>query len=793
AGDCVAVHDFVKEGLPEWPEMVGSGFDSGIFMSARLSLLSREFATRHGSALVPLVDLCNHSATPAAHQSWDLQGDAMVITAVRDLEAGEELLITYGLTSNPMLLRTYGFVLPPGIEPAWTVSFPVSELIDICGPGPRKELEDRFLPLLEFQLTTAGVVDFLSDAMAACARGGGDGALLLRQLVTSKMEEYEPCPKHSKEEAFSVPTRTATAPKKEQTARQVSWEEVPIGSGKVGVPHGFYAALLECMDECGVSHAAIMGCPLKKNWSEFETRRARTWCGFRPRIGIRPTDRSANFGNEIQWRGLGKLILRFSEVTNLTVGSVPYPGHPALNGIMHEAQRRNLPVMIQHNACSESTKPYKYGFEYTGELEEMLQAYDDVNVLWVDAGIYVRGQWAGYKEELARLMKGNKNLYISITPTVLKLQKIASKDLLEIAEMYPDHVMLGSSTIGTFKDAGSNPAADSGARTGKYKKDWELMKKWAGQLSRETYKKVTFTNAFHLFKHRADNEKFDGGKSFENKITYTSAHQVRTVSSKLHNMENAKQKDYEPPAEKNRMLSGMTDGKLMHDGEIKHVVIDTHLHMLDFLHKSSGTRKILQAMDGCGVEKAVLIGMPCCKKWSKDEPEQPLYYQDDNGQCYFYSYSDQMVADAWMALPDDKRCRFAPVMAGFNPTDINAIAHVERMWDKYPGLWRGLGEVMCRHDDLTMLLQDDECPVINHMAMRPLYEFCIKHDLNCLVHHNADRTAEEESDDHYEYLWEVEQVLTTFPDLKLVWLGFVVVVGQGVLFSCFRLFETSPF
>ena len=191
--------------------------------------------------------------------------------------------------------------------------------------------------------------------------------------------------------------------------------------------------------------------------------------------------------------------------------------------------------------------------------------------------------------------------------------------------------------------------------------------------------------------------------------------------------------------------------------------------MLDFLQKSSGTRTILEAMDGCGCDKAVLIGMPCCKKWSKDEPEEPLYYQDDNGQLYVYSYCDQMIADAWLALPDDKRKRFAPVMASFNPTDINSINHVERMWNKYPGMWRGIGEVMCRHDDLTTLLQENETPCMNHVALEPMYEFCVKHGLNCMMHQNADRTAKVESNGFYEYQFEMEQVLEKFPELKLVW------------------------
>jgi hypothetical protein len=283
--------------------------------------------------------------------------------------------------------------------------------------------------------------------------------------------------------------------------------------------------------------------------------------------------------------------------------------------------------------------------------------------------------------------------------------------------------------------------------------------------------KVTFSNAKKLYTiEYAVKAKGKRGSMFAKSYSAAGTNgMLRTRSDKLHDQEASKKLDEVPPPAKNRFLEGMQDGVLLHDSEIKHVTIDVHLHMLDFLHKSSGTRKILEAMDGCGVEKAILIGMPCCKKWSKDEPEKPLYYQDDNGQCYVYAYSDQMVADAWMALPDEKRKRFAPVMGGINPTDIAAIEHIDRMWTKYPHMWRGLGEIMCRHDDLTALLQDDETPVINHKAMVPLYEWSIAKDLNCMVHHNADRTAEEEDDGEHEYLWEVEEVLNQFPDLRLVW------------------------
>lgn len=589
---------------------------------------------------------------------------------------------------------------------------------------------------------------------------------------------------------------------------------IPIGTAPVIIPNGFFdahlhlldffqetegiAKVLEAMDACGVSHAAIMGCPLKKNWSEFETRMSDdVYCDtdilyyfsvtdlyllnqlktlppdqagrFRPLMsGFKPTDRSATkqiesviSGHpEIVWRGMGKLYLRYSEITNLTTGPVASPLHPAFQMLMADAAQRNMPVIIQHNACSESTKPYKSGFEYIPELAECLQKYPEVKVLWVDAGVYVRGQWGGYAKALEVLMTENPNLYISVTPECLRCKKLSYQELVQICENHPENVMVGSSTQGTF------------VKKSAYKKDWELIKKFAGALSKDTYKKVTFTNGFAFYRQRSRRaSKFTGENAGENKLMHQGTNSViRTKSDRLHNDEEAKKKDALPPPEKNRMLSGMKDGVLTEEkGEIQHVTIDVHLHMLDFLQKSAGTRKILEAMDGCGVEKAVLIGMPCCKKWSKDEPEQPLYYQDDNGQCYVYSYADQMIADAWLALDDNKRKRFAPVMASINPTDINAVSHIERMWEKYPGMWRGLGELMCRHDDLTTLLQEDETPAANHMAMRPLYEFCIEKNINCMVHQNADRTAEAEDDGQFEYLWEIEQVLDAFPDLKFVW------------------------
>jgi len=126
-----------------------------------------------------------------------------------------------------------------------------------------------------------------------------------------------------------------------------------------------------------------------------------------------------------------------------------------------------------------------------------------------------------------------------------------------------------------------------------------------------------------------------------------------------------------------------------------------------------------------------------------------------------------MVADAWLALGDNERKRFAPCFASFDPTDCAATSHLSRMYKKYPKMWRAVGEIMCRHDDLTTMLMDKEVPRVNHPAMDRVFQFCIDVGLPALVHHNADRVGDLEGG--WGYKGEVSEMLKKYPDLKLVW------------------------
>jgi amidohydrolase family protein len=191
--------------------------------------------------------------------------------------------------------------------------------------------------------------------------------------------------------------------------------------------------------------------------------------------------------------------------------------------------------------------------------------------------------------------------------------------------------------------------------------------------------------------------------------------------------------------------------------------VDAHLHYVDFMQQSDGSEAMLAAMDEAGVEDAWLFGLPVVKKWQQDAPRRPRYYLGDEAPLYYYSATDDIVAGAVRDLPEDQRRRLAPFISGFNPTDMNAARHVQALIERYPGLWRGIGEVITRHDDLTALTAGETARA-NHPALMKVYRLAARHDLPVLLHSNLTSLREETPI----YLGELEDALRSNPDTRFV-------------------------
>jgi len=194
------------------------------------------------------------------------------------------------------------------------------------------------------------------------------------------------------------------------------------------------------------------------------------------------------------------------------------------------------------------------------------------------------------------------------------------------------------------------------------------------------------------------------------------------------------------------------------------LMVDAHLHIVDFLQDSDGLEQLSEVMEASGVEAAVVFGIPVIKKWDASEPDRPHYYLDDNARCYFYPSTDAIIAAQYRELSEEKQKLFAPLLCGFNPTDRNAVFQVEKKLSR-GHIWKGIGELFCRHDDLTNLTFE-ETSRMNHVALLPVYDLAGSMDLPVLIHQNSTSVG---FHDRFEYIHELREVLDAFSGTRIVW------------------------
>jgi len=186
---------------------------------------------------------------------------------------------------------------------------------------------------------------------------------------------------------------------------------------------------------------------------------------------------------------------------------------------------------------------------------------------------------------------------------------------------------------------------------------------------------------------------------------------------------------------------------------------DAHLHYVDFMQDSEGAQAMIAAMDEAGVERAWVFGLPVMKKWQAEAPRRPRYYLGDEAPLYYYSATDDIVAQAVLSLSKQQQARLQPFISGFNPTDMHAAEQVEHLIERYPGLWQGVGEILTRHDQLTALTEG-ETPRANHPALMKVYAMAGRYDLPVLLHSNLTSLREETPI----YLGELEEALSEHPE-----------------------------
>ena len=193
-------------------------------------------------------------------------------------------------------------------------------------------------------------------------------------------------------------------------------------------------------------------------------------------------------------------------------------------------------------------------------------------------------------------------------------------------------------------------------------------------------------------------------------------------------------------------------------------VIDAHLHVVDFLQHPMPAAELTHVLTDQTTDGAVVFGLPVKKKWATSEPQRPTYYLDDNAPCAGYSLTDELVATLVGQLDAAVRSRVAPLVCGLDPTDLLAPEHVELVAARH-GIWRGVGELLLRHDDLTELTYGENARA-NHPALDGVLDVCAARDWPALVHQDASSAGRSHE---REYVGELTDMLARHPDVPVVW------------------------
>lgn len=100
------------------------------------TVTSRAFALHHDlphltRRMLPLIDMANHSFDPSASISFG-ESQRLELTAVKSIQRGEPITLSYGALNNDNLLLNYGFVVDDNPHEDLTLSFHFDSLDAAC-------------------------------------------------------------------------------------------------------------------------------------------------------------------------------------------------------------------------------------------------------------------------------------------------------------------------------------------------------------------------------------------------------------------------------------------------------------------------------------------------------------------------------------------------------------------------------------------------------------------------------------------------------------------------------------
>jgi hypothetical protein len=214
---------------------------------------------------------------------------------------------------------------------------------------------------------------------------------------------------------------------------------------------------------------------------------------------------------------------------------------------------------------------------------------------------------------------------------------------------------------------------------------------------------------------------------------------------------------------------------------------DTHFHLTNYVQQGPSAGEFLKLM-GNRVGRVALFGIPLQQTWSYENSGDfaPTYYLQSDEPLYYYSFTDAVIATAYLSLPREQQARFDPMITGFNPADMYGVDHIRRVLKTFPGVFTGIGEFTIHKEFVSSKVAGPVASLTNP-ALDRILEFAAEVGLVVILHNDIDMPFAKPDTDPV-FLAQTKDVLRRHPDASIIWAH----VGLGRVVHPVQSTEAAP-
>ncbi|MHA4847526.1 amidohydrolase family protein [Flavitalea antarctica] len=195
---------------------------------------------------------------------------------------------------------------------------------------------------------------------------------------------------------------------------------------------------------------------------------------------------------------------------------------------------------------------------------------------------------------------------------------------------------------------------------------------------------------------------------------------------------------------------------------------DSHFHLTNYIQEGITASKFVQLM-GDKVGRSTLFGIPVQQQWSYQNSGNfaPTYYLQSDAPLYYYSFTDAYIAMQYKSLPPQQQSRLDPMITGFNPADMYAYKHIERVLRTFPNVFTGIGEFSI-HKEFVSSKVAGEVASLTNPALDSILDFAGKVGLVVVLHNDMDMPMAKDKTEPV-YLDQMKKVLKRHPKTTIIW------------------------